>query len=120
MDNIYKLIDFCLKKKDIDISEINIKNYYLFNRWLSMTDNNICIIINSLANRWLLKNNNINILNFYRIFLPKNNKKFQYIKKKNKEQKNVDVYKLANNLELSTREVEQYEEMIDFLGKKNN
>ena len=85
-----------------------------------MTDNSICVIINSLSNRWLLKNNNIDILKFYRIFLPKINKKFQYINKKNKEQKNIDIHNLANKLELSTREVEEYEEMIDFLGKKNN
>lgn len=120
MDNIYKFIDFCLKKKNIDISELKINNYYLFNRWLSMCDIDICIILNSLSNRWLFKNNNIDILKFYRIFLPKNDKKIQYIKKKNKEQKQLDFLKLANNLEISTRELESYEEMIDFLSKKNN
>jgi hypothetical protein len=121
-NNIFKLIDFTLKKKKIDDSNLEIKNFYLLNRWLSMCDVNICLIINSITNRWILKNNEIDILKFYRAFLPKNCKPISYIKKKiqNKELKNTDLNKIANNFELSIREIELYEEMVDFLNKKNN
>ena len=121
-NNIFKLIDFTLKKKKIDVSNLEIKNFYLLNRWLSMCDTNICLIINSITNRWILKNNEINLLKFYRVFLPKNYKNISYIKKKTqiKDIKTTELNKIANNFELSTREIELYEEMVDFLNKKNN
>jgi hypothetical protein len=121
-NNIFKLIDFTLKKKKIDTSNLQIKNFYLLNRWLSMSDINICFIINSITNRWILKTNEIDLLKFYRVFLPKNYKNISYIKKKTqtKELKNTDLNKIANNFELSTREIEIYEEMVDFLNEKNN
>ena len=47
-NNIFKLIDFTLKKKKIDDSNLETKIFYLLNRWLSMCDANICLIINSI------------------------------------------------------------------------
>jgi hypothetical protein len=87
-----------------------------------MSDPSICFIINSITNRWILKNQNINLLKFYRIFLPKNIKNIKYIKKnsKNKEKENEDYQKIASNYELSIKEIENYEDMLDFLAKKNN
>lgn len=70
-NNIFSIIDFTLKKTKIDISEININNFYLINRWLSMSDPNIAVIVNTITNRWCLNNKNIDILKFYRIFYQK-------------------------------------------------
>lgn len=121
-NNIFSIIDFTLKKTKIDISEININNFYLINRWLSMSDPNIAVIVNTITNRWCLNNKNIDILKFYRIFLPKITKSIKYIKKSpiNKELEDKDLSKIANNFEISTREVEIYEEMFDFLSMKTN
>ena len=121
-NNIFDIIDFVLKKKDIDVEKNIIKNYYIINRWLSMCDPSICFIINSISNRWILKNQNINLLKFYRTFLPKTVKNIKYIKKnnKNKDKENQDYQKIALNYELSVKEIESYEDMLDFLNKKNN
>lgn len=120
--SIFEVIDFVLKKKKINSEEFSFKNYYILNRWLSMSDPSICFIINSITNRWVLKNQTINLLKFYRIFLPKNTKNIKYIKKisKNKEKENEDYQKIASNYELSIKEIENYEDMLDFLTKKNN
>ena len=83
---------------------------------------NIAKIINSTSNRWILKNNYINFLKFYRSFLPKINKKIKYIKKpaKIKTEESTDIFKLAKNFELSSREIEMYENTIDFLNQNSN
>lgn len=121
-NNIFQCIDFVLKKTKVDLSDINFKNFYIFNRWLSMSNNDICKIINATTNRWLFKNSTVDILKFYRILLPKINKNISYIKKENKvkdiDQK--DIVTIANNYELSTREIEMYEETIDFLTTNIN
>jgi hypothetical protein len=121
-NNIFDIIDFVLKKKNIDVEKHSIKNFYIINRWLSMSDPSICFIINSITNRWILKNQNINLLKFYRTFLPKTVKNIKYIKKnnKNKDKENQDYQKIASNYELSIKEIESYEDMLDFLNKKNN
>jgi len=121
-NNIFDIIDFVLKKKNIDVEKHSIKNFYIINRWLSMSDPSICFIINSITNRWILKNQNINLLKFYRTFLPKTVKNIKYIKKnnKNKDKENQDYRKIASNYELSIKEIESYEDMLDFLNKKNN
>jgi hypothetical protein len=122
-NNIFEVLDFVLNKTNTDIG--NFKNYYIINRWLSMSDFNAAKIVNATGNRWLLKNSSINILKFYRSILPKTNKKIKYIKKtskvKNKEgEEEYDFSTLSKNLELSLREIEMYENTIEFLDKNNN
>jgi hypothetical protein len=121
-NKIFDVIDFVLKKTNVDVSLFDFKTNYVLNRWLSMSDQNIAKIVNATTNRWLLKNNSINILKFYRSFLPKINKRIKYIKKtsklKNSDQK--DFVTLARNFELSTREIEMYENTIDFLNQTHN
>jgi hypothetical protein len=121
-NKIFDVIDFVLKKTNVDISSFEFKNYYVLNRWLSMSDQSMAKIVNATTNRWILKNNTINILKFYRYFLPKTSKRIKYIKKtsklKNEDQK--DFVTLARNFELSTREIEMYENTIDFLNQTSN
>jgi hypothetical protein len=121
-NKIFDVIDFVLKKTNVDISSFEFKNYYVLNRWLSMSDQSMAKIVNATTNRWMLKNNTINILKFYRYFLPKTSKRIKYIKKtsklKNEDQK--DFVTLARNFELSTREIEMYENTIDFLNQTSN
>lgn len=121
-NNLFDILDFVLKKTDIDIDLHENNNIFILNRWLSMSDQNIAKIINSTSNRWLLKNNHTNFLKFYRSFLPKINKKIKYIKKplKNKNEEQTDILKLAKNFELSSREIEMYENTIDFLNQNSN
>lgn len=124
-NNLFDIIDFCLKKKNIDIETHNFKSNYILNRWLSMSDKNIAKIVNSTANKWLFKNNSINVLKFYRMILPKMDRDIRYIKKstniKNiQEDHENDISTLAVNLELSTREVEMYEDTLDFLNQNHN
>lgn len=119
-NKIFDVLDFVLKKSNVNID--NFKNYYIVNRWLSMSDFSVAKIVNATFNRWLLKNSSINILKFYRSFLPTTNKKIKYIKKiskiKNKEDEDFSI--LSKNLEISIREVELYENTIEFLTKNNN
>ena len=114
-NNIFEYIDFVLKKTKFNGSDVSFKNFYIFNRWLSMSNNDI-------TNRWLLKNSNVDVLKIYRVILPKMNKKIFYIKKENKikDTDPKDISTIANNYELSTREIQMYEETLDFLAPKIN
>lgn len=123
IDNkLFDSIDFVLKKTDIDINSIECKNYYILNRWLSMSDQNIAKIINSTTNRWLMKNNFSKVLKFYRSVLPTFNKKIKYLKKNTKTKSNDqnDISTIAKNFQLSIREIEMYENTIDFLRANSN
>jgi hypothetical protein len=121
-NNIFEYIDFVLKKTKFNGSDVSFKNFYIFNRWLSMSNNDITKIVNATTNRWLLKNSNVDVLKFYRVILPKMNKKIFYIKKENKikDTDPKDISTIANNYELSTREIQMYEETLDFLAPKIN
>lgn len=87
-----------------------------------MSNPDICKIINATTNRWLIKNTSIDVLKFYRVLLPKTNRNINYIKKESKvkETEPKDISMIANNCELSTREIELYEETIDFLTSNIN
>jgi hypothetical protein len=121
-NKLFDIIDYVLKKTNYDIALHENSNIFILNRWLSMSDVNIAKIINSTSNRWFLKNSHINFLKFYRSFLPKINKKIKYIKKplKIKTEETTDILKLARNFELSSREIEMYENTIDFLNQNSN
>ena len=64
-NNIFKILDFVLKKKKITSSEVKNINSYLLNRWISMTESNNVNILNITSNRWLTRKTNIDIIKFY-------------------------------------------------------
>jgi hypothetical protein len=120
-NNIFKILDFVLKKKKITSSEVKNINSYLLNRWISMTESNNVNILNITSNRWLTRKTNIDIIKFYHAVLPKYTKHIKYIKKKTIT-KNDDELISSNSMkmELSNREIFEYETMLDFLSKDSN
>jgi len=116
--NIFEFLDWVLKKKEKEpIYENNISNY-IINRWLSMSDLDVCKIINVSTNRWdKYIDNSENFLDnckFYKTLLPKIHKKIEYIKKKgfkNEEESNEDV--LAKEYEISKREIDIYDKLLE-------
>jgi hypothetical protein len=116
--NIFEFLDWVLKKKEKEpIYENNISNY-IINRWLSMSDLDVCKIINVSTNRWdKCIDNSENFLDnckFYKTLLPKIHKKIEYIKKKgfkNEEESNEDV--LAKEYEISKREIDIYNKLLE-------
>lgn len=93
---------------------------FLSNRWLSMASKPIAQIVNCTSNRW---NNCQNVFDdetiskFYRILIPKFAKKIEYIKKSPKEDEetneNIEFY--SNLMELSKKEIEQYQKTLEEL-----
>lgn len=120
-NNIFDALNFIFKKTKISVYNLKNINVYLLNRWISMSDKNLCCVLNSTTNRWFKIKLEFNALKFYNCILPKNNKHITYIKKKNFNKATEDSYiNTSIRMELSTREIEQYEEMIDFLNKNYN
>jgi hypothetical protein len=100
---------------------------YMINRWISMSTPQNAVVINSTANvYWRVLTNKHDWYKFCLCILPKNKfSKTEYIKKAVKDKKADDnslIYKsLAQNLEISTREVKSYIEEfnIDITHLKN-
>jgi hypothetical protein len=118
MSDLFDVIDWVLKKKNKEVFSEESTSTFMLNRWLSMSSNDASKVVNTTINRW----DGIdfsNVLKFYRIFLPKNNQKIQYIKKENtlkKDDSNEDLEKLCKNMEISKREIEIYDQMIKNLN----
>ena len=94
---------------------------FLCNRWLSMASKPIAHIVNLTTNKWAYNQNIFDeetISKFFRILIPKYAKKIEYIKKSPKEDEdmneNIDFY--ANSMELSKKEIEQYQKTLDELN----
>ena len=122
MNDIFKILDYILKKTPSKlVLEGNISPFIL-NRWLSMSDPTICRIINSTTNRWITNkgicdSNSYDMIYFLRKVLPKVTKKFSYIKKKEEKKEEIKEKKESFNfMEISSREIEEYDELIDFLN----
>lgn len=122
MDNkIFKALDFVLKKNKMNISDLNSINPYLLNRWISMCDPAIANILNVTSNRWIRRKTNLDIIKFYNCVLPKYTKHIKYIKKKtNSKNTEEDLTSNSTIMELSSREISEYDELIDFLTKNSN
>ena len=103
MDNkIFKALDFVLKKNKMNISDLNSINPYLLNRWIR-------------------RKTNLDIIKFYNCVLPKYTKHIKYIKKKtNSKNTEEDLTSNSTRMELSSREISEYDELIDFLTKNSN
>lgn len=95
---------------------------FLLNRWISMINPHFCLILNSTTNRWNKVLKEFNFGSFYYHVLPKNNKRINYIKKKNKQSDNniEDIKNIADRLECSVREVELFETTLAQLNIPSN
>jgi hypothetical protein len=94
---------------------------FLSNRWLSMASKPIAQIVNSTSNRW----NNCQFSfddetnsKIYRTLIPKFARKINYIKKSPKEDEemneNIEFY--SNLMELSRKEIEEYQKTLEELN----
>jgi len=114
--NIFSYISYLLftkKKKSIDnIDDENELVPYMINRWCSMYSTSIAKLINSTTN-WLhpIFETKNEWYKFYYNILPKcQYRRIFYIKKVKKETENYDnlITRIASNVELSKREISLY------------
>jgi len=96
--------------------------FFLVNRWISMTNPQLCLILNSTTNRWGKALKGFDFSSFYHKVLPKHGKRIDYIKKKSKELDNnlEDIQNIADRLECSVREIEIFESTIAELKTSSN
>lgn len=118
-DEIFTKLDWVLKKKGKVPNFNNKISYFLFNRWLSMSDTSVAQIVNATTNRWNTQKCEIGNESFFLVFfkniLPKINKNFVYIKKtfnEKQEETEQNLENLQNLLEISKRELKFYEKAI--------
>lgn len=107
--------DILFKKKGQYLTNIDDEssfNLYMVNRWISMYSPGIANIVNLTTNKYFsIFSTNKESYNFLIKMTPKvSPRRIQYIKRisKKKQPNNDAVQQLANNLELSQREVKYY------------
>jgi hypothetical protein len=110
-NNIFEFLNYILKTNDTLPKDYDPPTF-LVNRWLSMGNVNFSLIINKTTNRWCKKNRNFDITKFYRLILPKYNKRLTYIKKKYTQKDIDDSIQHANLMECSTREIEMFNDTL--------
>tara|TARA_R100001224_G_C3991911_1_gene139571 strand:+ start:382 stop:738 length:357 start_codon:yes stop_codon:yes gene_type:complete len=83
---------------------------FLFNRWLSFYDNNMCVFTNETLNKFsTIFDNKQESYKLYYYLIPRLKwKKISYIKKKKKEEEEVDLSSIAKNKNMSVRELKMY------------
>jgi len=92
---------------------------YLVQRWCSMYSPEITTLLNQTSNRhWSTLQGNVEWFNYLNGVIPKTRfKRINYIKKKkdteNKTTLKQTIQKVANNLEISSREVSCYIEQFN-------
>lgn len=93
---------------------------FMSNRWLSMASKSIAQIVNMTTNKWNITNTEI-ISNFYRCVIPKHTKRIEYIKKPNKEieEDEDNIEYMSSLLEISKKELENYNNTLAELGLLN-
>lgn len=112
-NSIFDVINWIFKTSTKQPNWENISPY-IVNRWISMASNDFCNVINLTSNRWLVKNQNIPYFKFYKQILPKHKRKITYIKKTKFEEMNLENIKdIANNKELSCREIIFLEKQLE-------
>ena len=87
-------------------------NQYMTNRWISMYNGNLAIIINSTVN-WFggIFETKRDYYNFLHCIIPHvKRKRIHYIKKVKQEEEFDNIDSLAKRLEISKREIKSYYE----------
>ena len=83
---------------------------FLFNRWLSFYDNNMSVFVNETFNKLgnIFDNKQETYKLYYHLIPRLKWKKISYIKKKKKEEQEVDLTSIAKNRNISVRELKMY------------
>jgi len=124
-DNLFPFLNWILKKNSVQPDENDIPSMFITNRWLSMIDPSLAQIVNVTFNRWtyktLIAKEGLLAGKIYRTLLPRISKKINYIKKTtqtNKVDEVDNIETLANNMEISVRELHIYNSALEHLNKK--
>jgi hypothetical protein len=121
-DDLFVSLNWILKKTNLNL-DINTPSIFLLNRWLSMANPQVAMIVNSTCNRWIYKTplakENKLLAKFYHRVLPSYNKRITYLKKvsENKSEEKENLNNLASTMEISQREISMYNDALDFLEK---
>ena len=84
---------------------------FLFNRWLSFYNNNMCVFTNETLNKFstIFENKQDAYKLYYNIIPRLKWQKIKYIKKKKKEEEDkINLALIAKNKNISIRELKQY------------
>ena len=84
---------------------------FLFNRWLSFYNENMCIFTNETLNKFstIFENKQDTYKLYYNIIPQLKWQKIKYIKKKKKEEESeINLALIAKNKNISIRELKQY------------
>jgi len=93
-------------------------NSYMVNRWLSMYSPELANFVNETTNKYsTIFDSRKELFDFYVSIFPKTEfKKIDYIKKAVKEKDKTNISGLvAKSRELSVREIEMYNQLVDIL-----
>jgi hypothetical protein len=118
-NNFFDFLNYIFKSSDKDVKDY-VPSVYLTNRWVSMANPLLAKVVNLTVNKWILSKHTFDVKKFYRVVLPYNNSKINYIKKpeKTKNQDDNDL-EMAALMECSHRELNIFKETIEFLNNKN-
>lgn len=119
--NIFTILNslfFSKKKIELNLDSETQFSAYMINRWMSMYSDEMLVIINNTANRYIsifnTKDQQYNW--FYNLFPRLKFKKIQYIKKNKKAKEEIEEDNLptiARNREISVRELKLYRDLFD-------
>lgn len=120
INNVFDLINniaFDSHVIDINIADSQLFSPYITNRYLTFVDPRINHLINNTVNKYGIAFNSLDHYKFLFHLIPKTKRKFiRYIKKKKKNK--IVLERIANQLEISQREVDLYSKNFKINTKK--
>ena len=120
INNVFDLINniaFDSRVVDINIADSQLFSPYITNRYLTFVDPRINHLINNTVNKYGIAFNSLDHYKFLFHLIPKTKRKFiRYIKKKKKNK--IVLERIANQLEISQREVDLYSKNFKINTKK--
>ena len=98
------------KAEDLDAEGEQAFVPFMFNRWLSFYNNDMSVFTNETFNRFgTIFDDNQQAYRLYYYLIPRLKwKKISYIKKKKKEEQEIDLTMIAKNRNMSIRELKTY------------
>jgi hypothetical protein len=120
-EGLFPLLDWILKKENNNSLNMDLPSTFLVNRWLSMSSIENSLIINETLNRWSRNysfySDISSVSKFLRVVLPKNNKRFSYIKKKKTKLQKQEISDDISFRECSKREIDIQNKLIEELKR---
>ena len=120
INNVFDLINniaFDSNPVDINIADSGLYSPYITNRYLTHINPQITLLVNNTVNKYGIAFSSLDHYKFVFNLIPKTKRKFiRYIKKKKIDKKSLS--QLANQMELSEKEVELYLENFEINTNK--